>query len=82
MTQGKASESGVNLAMVQLRTALQTSSDEALGMFMHGYALGLVSDVLMSMMTAPNQRSEFLTAIAKVYPDDWKRAIEGLKNFP
>jgi hypothetical protein len=80
MTQARASESGVNLAMVQLRTALQSSSDESLGMFMHGYALGLISDLLISEMVAPNSRTEFLTAIAKTYPDDWNKAVEALKK--
>jgi hypothetical protein len=80
MPQSKTPESGVNMAMIQMRTALQSSSDESLGMFMHNYALGLVSDLLISEMIMPNSRIEFLVAIAKTYPDDWNKAVAFLKK--
>jgi len=65
-----------NLSMVQLKVLLQSSNDEALEGFMHGYSIGFAAHQFINIMIAPNQRVEFLIAIAKTYPDDWKRTIE------
>lgn len=62
--------------IAQLRKALVSADDDTLRAFLHGYSLGIVTDFLISTMNAQNQRVEFLTAIAKAYPDDWQQAVK------
>jgi len=66
-------------AALHLRAALNASNDESLAKFLYGYSIGFAADQFIGIMTEPGQRSEFLIAIAKTYPDDWKQAIEALK---
>jgi ATP-dependent exoDNAse (exonuclease V) beta subunit len=58
----------------QLRAILQRSDDNALSAFLYGYSLGMVADLLIATMNEPNVRIEFLAAVAKTYPADWKAA--------
>jgi len=58
----------------QLRAVLDTSNDEGFLRFMHGYALGYAADLFIGQMT-DLQRIDFLVAIAKTYPEEWKKAI-------
>jgi hypothetical protein len=68
-----------SLPAAELRKVLLSADDDALVRFMHGYSLGVGSDLFISVMTEPNQRVEFFMAIAKTYPDDWKKAVESLR---
>lgn len=72
MTQPVTSDPG----LAQMRKVLASADDSTLQAFMQAYSLGIVTDFLMSTMTAPNQRVEFLTAVAQQYPDDWKQAVQ------
>ena len=66
--------------IAQLRTILQTLDDNTLEAFLHGYTLGVGAEMFVSVMILPNQRVEFLTAIAKAYPKDWQEAVEKLSK--
>ena len=63
----------------QLKVILKSANEETLAQFMHRYALCVGADFFISIMIAPGQRAEFLAAIAKSYPDDWKKTLELLK---
>jgi len=69
-----------NIPVTQLKQVLKSSSEDALTRFMHGYAIGVGADVFISLMNEPNQRFEFLVAIAKTYQADWQKAVEYLKE--
>ena len=71
----------VNPAAIQLRAALNASNDESLAKFLYGYSIGFAADQFIGIMTEPSQRAEFLVAIAKTYPDDWKKAVEALSKL-
>jgi len=64
----------------QLRTVLQTASDEALEAFLQGYTVGSAAELFLNLMIQPHQRAAFLVAIAKTYPNDWKEAVEELSK--
>jgi len=68
----------VSLAMNCLKEVVQAGDDAALTRFMHGYALGFAADQFIGAMGQPGQRVEFLVAIAKSYPEDWKKTVETL----
>ena len=76
-----STEPVANLAAINLRAALNASDDESLAKFLYGYSIGFAADQFIGIMTEPSQRAEFLVAIAKTYPDDWKQAIEALKKL-
>jgi hypothetical protein len=82
MTQSAQSpnEPIVSLPVAQLKVILQSSNDDALTQFMHGYSIGFAADQFIGIMAAPNQRVEFFIAIAKTYPDDWKKAVDLLQG--
>lgn len=67
---------GTNIPVEQLKEILKSSNNDSLERFMHGYALGLGADLFIGVMLEPGQRADFLVAIAKTYPDDWKKALE------
>ena len=69
---------GTNIAVEQLKVILQTSDNESLIKYMNGYALGIGADLFITVMSEPGQRADFLVAIAKTYPEDWKKAVEEL----
>lgn len=71
----------VNPAATHLRAALNASNDESLAKFLYGYSIGFAADQFIGIMTEPSQRAEFLAAIAKTYPDDWKKALEILTHL-
>ena len=73
-------DSAVSLPVASLKAILQSADDTALSGFLHGYVLGSAADMFISTMTEPHQRAEFLVAIAKTYPDDWKEAVDLLQN--
>lgn len=62
----------------QLRAVLKDATDEALDAFLHGYTVGSAAELFVNLMIHPHQRTQFLIAIAKTYPDDWKAANEAL----
>lgn len=66
----------LSLPAAQLKAILQSASDESIVKYMHGYSVGFAAHQFIEIMVEPNQRVEFLIAIAKTYPDDWKRAVE------
>jgi len=66
--------------VAQLKLALQSTDDESLRAFLRGYSIGLAANYFISIMITPNQRAEFLIAVAKTYPDEWKQAIEMLQG--
>lgn len=70
----------LSLPAAQLKVILQSASDESLVKFMHGYSVGFAAHQFIEIMAEPNQRVEFFIAIAKTYPDDWKRAVEILSR--
>jgi hypothetical protein len=70
----------VNTA-VEFRKVLNSSNDENLAKFLYGYSISFATEQFIGIMTEPSQRAEFLAAIAKTYPDDWKQAIEILKKL-
>jgi len=65
-----------SLSMAQLKVLLRSSNNEALEGFLHGYSVGFAAHQFINIMVGPNQRIEFLIAIAKTYPEDWKQAVE------
>jgi len=67
-------------AIPVFKSVLKSSDDNALLMFLHGYALGFAADHFIGGMSEPNQRIEFLIAIAKTYPDDWKQVVTLLEK--
>jgi len=67
-----------SLPVIQLKKLLQSSNDESLVRFMHSYSLGFAADQFIGTMVEPDQRVEFLIAIAKTYPDDWNKAVGAL----
>ena len=69
-----------NVPTEELRKVLVSADDETLAKFMHGYSLGVGSDLFISVMVEPNQRVEFFVAMAAAYPDDWKAAVELLSK--
>ena len=72
------SEPITSLPVLQLKEILKSSNDESLVRFMHSYSLGFAADHFINEMVEPNQRVDFLVAIARTYPDDWKKAVEQL----
>jgi hypothetical protein len=66
---------------VEFRKVLNSSNDENLAKFLYGYSISFATEQFIGIMTEPSQRAEFLAAIAKTYPDDWKQAIEILKKL-
>lgn len=65
----------------QLKILLENiNTDEELNNFLNGYAIGFAADQFISIMNFPGQRAQFLAAIAKTYPEDWKLAVEQLSK--
>lgn len=80
MTVQEPVNGGTNLPIAQLKAILQSGNDEVLEAFMHNYSIGFTTHLFINVMTAPNQRVEFLVAIAKTYPNDWKQAVATLSR--
>ena len=66
---------------VEFRKVLNSSNDENLAKFLYGYSISFATEQFIGIMTEPSQRAEFLAAIAKTYPDDWKKALEILTHL-
>ena len=63
-----------------LALTIQKGDDAGLLAFLRGYALGVSADEFIGAMNTPGQRVEFLAAIAKTYPEDWKATVERLEK--
>lgn len=63
---------------VQLREILKNTDDKGLEAFLHGYTVGSASELFVSLMVQPGQRTAFFVAIAKEYPNDWEAAVKEL----
>ncbi len=62
----------------KLREMLNKSDDNTLALFMKSYALGFSADQFVAGMDLPSERAMFLVALAKRYPEDWKKALAAL----
>jgi len=64
--------------MEQLKGIVKLDNEVALTQYLHSFSVGFAAHQFIEAMKMPNQRVEFLVAIAKTYPDDWKQAVEML----
>jgi hypothetical protein len=74
MTTQPALIGGVEAA--KLREMLIKSDDNTLALFFKSYSLGFAADQFVAAMELQGERSMFLVALAKRYPEDWKKALE------
>jgi len=64
----------------KLREMLIKSDDNTLVLFFKSYSLGFGADQFVAAMELPGERTMFLVALAKRYPEDWKKALELLSS--
>lgn len=60
----------------KLREMLIKSDDATLALFFKSYSLGFAADQFVAGMELSGERSMFLAALVKRYPEDWKKALE------
>ncbi len=59
----------------KLREMLIKTDDKSLALFLKSYSLGFAADQFVAVMDIPSERAMFLAAVAKRYPEDWKKAL-------
>lgn len=62
----------------KLRDMLLKSTPATLPLFFKSYAVGFAADQFLAAMELPGERAMFLAALAKRYPEDWKKALEAI----
>jgi hypothetical protein len=74
MTTPETTIGGMEVA--KLREMLNKSDDNTLALFFKSYSLGFAADTFVAAMNLSSERTMFLVAIAKRYPEDWKKTLE------
>jgi len=59
----------------KLREMLLKSDDTTLALFFKSYSLGFAADQFVAAMELPGERTMFLAAVAKRYPEDWAKTL-------
>lgn len=59
----------------KLREMLTKTDDNSLALFLKSYSLGFAADQFVAAMELSGERAMFLAAVAKRYPEDWKKAL-------
>ena len=64
------------MEVAKLREMLNKTDDNSLALFFKSYSLGFAADQFVAAMELTGERSMFLAAVAKRYPEDWKKTLE------
>ncbi len=64
------------MEVAKLREMLTKSDDATLALFIKSYSLGFAADQFIAAMSLQGERVMFLAALAKRYPEDWKKTLE------